>query len=88
MVGVVERKIFTVTGTNVPTEVLFFYKINKTGDWELDRKFDCDIPGHIVRNGMVYETQYTPQYTNVDTSKNHAVILRSGKWRPSLILTV
>jgi len=60
-------------GVDIDTEKLYYYKSN----WSLSQRKDLpEVKGHIVRNGIVYETKDTPQIFRKEKGK--AEFSRSG----------
>lgn len=49
-------------GTNILTEKMYYYSAKSSGKWKLQTDTSSvDVPNHVVRDGIVYETPSTPQ---------------------------
>eukprot|EP01114_Cavostelium_apophysatum_P015964 TRINITY_DN4462_c0_g1_i4.p1 TRINITY_DN4462_c0_g1~~TRINITY_DN4462_c0_g1_i4.p1 ORF type:complete len:1068 (-),score=202.61 TRINITY_DN4462_c0_g1_i4:276-3479(-) len=55
------KRMYAIYGTNIPTEKMFFYaKDSKSGKLRL-KSPGIGISGYKIKNGIVYETEDTPQ---------------------------
>lgn len=63
-------------GVNLETERLYLYNVNGSGKWSLDTKSKVEIPHHVLRDGMAFETEDTPQWLLSHLNKKHTT--RSG----------
>jgi hypothetical protein len=43
------------------TERLYFYHVYPSGKWTLDVRCNVNVPHHVLRDGIAYETSKTPQ---------------------------
>eukprot|EP01124_Arcella_intermedia_P023713 TRINITY_DN3825_c0_g1_i1.p1 TRINITY_DN3825_c0_g1~~TRINITY_DN3825_c0_g1_i1.p1 ORF type:complete len:984 (+),score=206.70 TRINITY_DN3825_c0_g1_i1:18-2969(+) len=55
------KRLFNVYGVNMDTEKLYFYKKESPDNWLLDISCSVNIPDHILKDGIIYESKNTTQ---------------------------